>query len=76
MVTRKSYQRPSKGDWKAYWQFPEKGYPKRVYWVVIAPRGARLTYAQETDLLFDERDYKIRQLPIPKEDGTNNGRDG
>lgn len=70
MVAYKSYQRPSKGDWKAYWQFPEKGYPKRVWWVVIA--GPRLTFAQESDLLFDERDYKIRGLAVPKEELLDN----
>jgi hypothetical protein len=64
MVTRKSYQRGSNRGNSDYIKNCDKGWPKRVYWTVIA--GNKLTYAQESDLLFDERDYKIRGLPIPK----------
>lgn len=36
--------------------------PTIIYWQVIAPKGAKLTVLQDHDLLFDERDYKIRGL--------------
>lgn len=66
MVVYKSRVRPPKGEYDAYIKNADKGYPKRIYWTSIA--GPKLTYAQESDLLFDERDYKIRQLPIPKDE--------
>jgi len=37
--------------------------PKTIYWEVIAPKEAKLTVLQDHDLVFDSRDYKIRQLP-------------
>lgn len=36
--------------------------PIRVYWKVVA--GGELTYLQQSDLIFDEYDLKIRQLPL------------
>ena len=64
MTSRKTYKKPLKGAYDDYIKNCEKGYPKRIFWEVIA--GPKLTYAQEQDLVFDERDYKIRGLSIPK----------
>ena len=38
--------------------------PKTIWWEVIAPKGADLGIMQDHDLVFDETDYKIRQLPV------------
>lgn len=48
-----------------YWKYPEKGYPRKIWWKVIA--GDRnLSIIQEYDVIFDEYDYKIRKLDVPK----------
>ena len=47
-----------------YWKEPQKPYPKKIWWEVIAPRGAKLSILQEYDVVFDDYDMKIRQLPI------------
>lgn len=50
-----------------YWRYPEKGYPRKIWWDIVAgPPGYRLDIIQEYDLIFDEYDYKIRKLEIPK----------
>ena len=72
MVTHKSYPRASLRDYGAYIKNCEKGYPKWIFWEIIAgpkqPDGKfiRLTYAQQQDLVFDERDYRIRGLTAPE----------
>jgi hypothetical protein len=65
MVAYKSLEKLKNKGYTDYIKYCETGYPKRIRWEVIAPKGTRLTFAQETDLVFDERDYKIRGLPIP-----------
>lgn len=47
-----------------YWKNPEKPYPKNIYWEVIAPKGERLNVLMDHDVVFDDYDMKIRQLPI------------
>lgn len=36
--------------------------PKRLFWKVIAPAGAKLEYLQESDLIYDQYDLRIRKL--------------
>lgn len=44
-----------------YWKHPPKGYPKTIWWEVIAgPKD--LSILQEYDLIFDERDLQIRKI--------------
>lgn len=39
--------------------------PERVFWKIIAgPPGYKLDILQESDLVYDKHDRKIRQLPI------------
>lgn len=46
-----------------YWKYPEKGYPKKIWWKVVAgPPNFKLSILQEYDLIFDETDYKIRKV--------------
>jgi hypothetical protein len=40
----------------------EEGYPKRIFWKVIAPKDAKLSKLQQSDAIFDEYDLKIRKL--------------
>lgn len=40
----------------------EDGYPKIIYWKVIAPKGIKLNSLMDHDIVFDERDMKIRGL--------------
>lgn len=47
-----------------YWKYPEKPYPKNINWVVVAPKGYKLEPLMDHDLVFDDYDMKIRQLPI------------
>lgn len=46
-----------------YFKETEKPYPKTIFWDVIAPIGARLSILQDHDVIFDDYDMKIRQLP-------------
>lgn len=60
-------RKPTKNtSYDAYIKNCEKGFPKWIYWQIIAGTGP-LTYAQQQDLVFDERDYKIRGLKVPEE---------
>jgi hypothetical protein len=36
--------------------------PKTIWWKVIAPKNARLSPIQRYDLIYDEKDLKIRRL--------------
>lgn len=36
--------------------------PHRIFWDVVAPKGAKLSVLQESDLVFDKYDLKIRKL--------------
>lgn len=45
-----------------YVRFPEKGYPKIVRWKVVTPTGAKLDKLQMYDVVFDQKDLKIRKL--------------
>ena len=36
--------------------------PTKIWWKVIAPKGAKLSQLQEYDLVFDDYDLKIRKL--------------
>lgn len=46
-----------------YLKYTEKGYPKKIWWKIIAgPPDFRLSILQEYDLIFDEYDYKIRKI--------------
>ena len=47
-----------------YWKETEKPYPKTIWWEVVAPKGAELSMMQDHDVVFDDYDMKIRQLPI------------
>lgn len=50
-----------------YWKYPEKGYPHKIWWNVVAgPR--ELSILQEYDLMLDDYDYKIRRLDVPKDE--------
>lgn len=64
MVAYKAPTKVSPDKYLDYIKNCEKGYPKRLYWKVIA--GPPLTFAQQQDLIFDERDYKIRGITPPK----------
>lgn len=44
-----------------YWKHPLPGFPKKIYWEKQYGPG-KLTQIQEYDLIFDERDLKIRKL--------------
>ena len=46
-----------------YWKHPEKGYPKTVKWIIIAGEGP-LSQLQETDIIFDKHDEKIRKIEL------------
>lgn len=45
-----------------YLKHPEKGFPRRIWWNVVAPIGYKLSFAQESDLIYDDYDLKIRKL--------------
>jgi len=53
MNPRTKYNKPIKD----YWKYPEEGYPKTIYWKVIAG-NRRLDVLQDHDLLFSENDQK------------------
>lgn len=36
--------------------------PYRIWWKVIAPKGAKLSILQESDLIYDNYDLNIRKL--------------
>jgi len=36
--------------------------PYRIWWDVIAPKGYKLSILQESDLIYDDYDLKIRKL--------------
>lgn len=38
--------------------------PKTIYWKVVAPNGYRLNPLQDHDLIYDDKDLKIRGLKI------------
>jgi hypothetical protein len=63
-MSRKINVRPSNGDYGHYIKSATKPYPKRIFWKVIAPKGYKLDVLQESDLIFDDIDMKIRQLPL------------
>jgi len=46
-----------------YWKNPEKPYPQTIWWEVVAPKGYELGVMQDHDIVFDDYDMKIRQLP-------------
>ena len=41
----------------------KKPYPKTIWWDVVAPKGAKLSILQDHDIVFDDYDMKMRQLP-------------
>lgn len=47
-----------------YWKYPEKPYPKTIWWDVVAPKGYKLNALMDHDIVFDDYDMKIRKLPI------------
>jgi hypothetical protein len=55
-----------KNDSTDYWKYPEKPFPIEVKWKAIAPKKAKLSVLQQYDVIFDNHDCKIRQLPIPE----------
>jgi hypothetical protein len=38
------------------------GFPRRIFWKVIAPKDAKLSDLQKSDAIFDDYDLKIRKL--------------
>jgi hypothetical protein len=36
--------------------------PKIIHWKVVAPLGAKLSVLQDHDLIYDDKDLKIRKL--------------
>lgn len=40
----------------------EKNTPYRIWWQVIAPKGYKPNVLQESDLIYDEYDLRIRKL--------------
>ena len=38
--------------------------PYRIWWRVIAPKGAKLSILQENDLIYDDYDLRIRKIEI------------
>jgi hypothetical protein len=60
----KTKEKGYKGSFTAYLHNLKEGYPKRIYWKVIAPKDAVLSDLQKSDAIFDDYDLKIRKLPI------------
>lgn len=54
MKTKRLYEAPS----LAYLNLKEK----RINWRVIAPPGARLSPIQRYDVVYDEKDLRIRKM--------------
>ena len=44
-----------------YWKHPEKGYPKTIWWNVLAGPN-NLSMLQDHDIVFDAYDLKIRKI--------------
>jgi len=44
-----------------YWKFPEAGFPRTIYWKIIAG-NRKLTVLEDHDLIFDNYDLKIRKI--------------
>ena len=44
-----------------YWKYPKEGFPKTIYYKIIAG-NRRLSILEETDIIFDEYDLKIRKI--------------
>lgn len=44
-----------------YWRYSGDGFPKKIWWKVIAGPG-KLSILQEYDLIFDQKDLRIRKL--------------
>lgn len=42
--------------------------PKRIYWTVVCPSSYRLSVLQDSDLIYDDKDLKIRGLDIKYKD--------
>ena len=70
----KTNVRPSKGDYghidknKTYSDYMGQNKPKTVYWRVVTPKSFKLSVLQDHDLVFDNKDCKIRQIPDMFED--------
>ncbi len=45
-----------------YWRFPEKGFPRKIYWKTIVPENAKLSEIQKYDLVYDQKDLRMRQI--------------
>lgn len=45
-----------------YWKYPAEGFPQRIVWKVIA--GPELTDLQKSDIIFDQRDYDLRDPKV------------
>ena len=56
--------RPSNGEIKHI----AKNKPKTVYWRVIVPKDYILSPIQRYDLVFDNKDCLIRQIPLMFDD--------
>lgn len=59
---RKTQEKSYKGSFTEYLHIHAEGYPRRIYWKVIAPKDAVLSKAQQSDAIFDDYDLKIRKL--------------
>ena len=58
MVAYQTYPKPPNGDYGAY---RENNKPKRIYWKYVAgPK--HLDPIQLSELVYDEHDYRIRQI--------------
>jgi hypothetical protein len=46
-----------------YWKFPEKGFPKKIYWEKYYGPG-QLSEIQKYDLVFDKKDIKLLERHV------------
>ena len=59
-MSRKVQKRHEMTD---YFLFPEEGFPQVINWKIIAG-NRRLSILEETDLVFDNYDLKLRRMDV------------
>lgn len=57
----KRVKKPYNDDWTHYWKYPEEGFPRMIWWKVVAG-DFKLTPIMDHDIVFDNYDLKIRRL--------------
>lgn len=48
--------------WSDYLRYPKEGFPRKIYWEVIAGDRSTVSRIQMYDVVFDEKDLKTRKL--------------